>query len=116
MRRLLGRFLVAGVLLAGAVAIAPFVWNVDWQSGFSGRSNGDLTAQSVAKIRNGMNRPEVTAILGPPSEDRMGSLAGSCTVGDGSRFLVWSDGHMEVRVHFSPEGFVISTTRRPLSP
>ena len=116
MRRLVGRLLLAGVLLAGAVALGPLLYDIDWQSGFRGRSSSHLTSERVGKIVNGLNRQEVTAILGLPSEDHMGSLAGSGTIEDGSRFLIWNDGRMELTVHFNPEGLVISKTNKPVLP
>ena len=57
----------------------------------------------------------MTAILGSPSQDNMGSMAGVGTHGNGSRFLVWSDGSMEVTVNFSQEGLVISKSRKGIA-
>jgi hypothetical protein len=115
MKRLIGWLLVV-LVLAGVVVIGPIVCDIDWTSVFRSRASNRLAVETFRKIVNGMNRQDVTAILGAPSEDHMGSLAGSGTLEDGSRFLVWSDGRTEVTVHFNPEGLVISKTSKPLPP
>ncbi len=118
MKRLLGWLLVVVVVGAVVVLIGPRVGDINWASGFRSHSDSDLTAESFQMIHNGMNRSEVTAILGLPSEDHMGSHIGS--VADGGaldnrpRFLFWSDGGREVTVKFNPEGLVISKTCKGL--
>jgi hypothetical protein len=86
--------------------------NIDWKSPVRTPSATHLSDETFAKVRNAMNAAEVTAILGDPSQDHMGHMAGGGIHGNGSRFLVWSDGRMEVTVTFSQEGLVINKSRR----
>ena len=112
MQRLLGWLLVILVLLAVVVVVGPLVCGRDGENGLHGGSDGRLTGESFQKIQKGMNRQEVVTLLGLPSEDHTGSLAGSSVLEDGSRFLVWSNGSWEVTVHFNAEGLVTSKTSK----
>jgi hypothetical protein len=120
MKRLLTWLFVIGVLLVGVMVIGPTIGHIDWKGSVHSRSDSPLTDESFRKIHNGMNRLEVTAILGLPSEDHMGShmasVAESGIREDVSRFLLWTDDSTEMRVYFNPEGFVISKSRNPLPP
>ncbi len=118
MKRLLGWLLVVAVLLVAVVVIGPRVGDIDWASGTRNHADSRLTDENFRKIHNGMNRVEVEAVLGLPSEDHMGSHMGSVADSgireDESRFLLWSDGSTEMTVHFNPEGFAISKARKGL--
>ena len=114
MKRLIGWSLAVVALLVVVKVVGPTVGEIGWKSGLHGQPDSHLSGKSFGKIGNGMNREEVTAILGLPSEDHMGSVAGSGTLEDGSRFLIWSDGSTQVTVHFSPEGLVISKSKKRL--
>jgi hypothetical protein len=104
--------LVALAVVVGVVMLWPSVSNIDWKKPIRTPSATHLSDETYGKVRNGMNVAEATAILGDPSQDHMGHMAGVGTVGNGSRFLIWSDGTMEVTVNFSQEGLVISKSRR----
>jgi hypothetical protein len=111
MKRLLGWFLALAVLLGIVWVVGPAVVDVDWGSAVRGRTESSLSDQNYRKIENGMTRQDVTNVLGLPSEDHMGTMAGSGRLDDGARYLSWSDGNIQVLVYFNPEGVVISKKR-----
>jgi hypothetical protein len=59
-----------------------------------------------------MTAVQVSGILGNPSKDATGNMSGIGSGHDGSRFMIWSDGAVEVKVDFNQEGRVISKTRK----
>ena len=111
MNRLIGWLLVALAVVVGAVVFGPAICNLDWGRLIQAGPKCNLSEENCKRIGNGMTVEEVTRILGTPTKDATGTMAGVGAGHDSARFMIWSDGNFSVRVDFNLEGRVVAKTR-----